>query len=365
MVMVISAFNGCFILSLSERMKDEKMFDWFGRRMTLEQSEKIILISESVKSGFSLSDAIRMTASSSRRGDAAFLRFADLLDAGTLPEEAALLAGFPKEIRAAFQIACTDPHFADALALQSRLTLRRSRTVFQIVNALTYPAVLLVAALLIFHFILIGPVLNMEQLFVDVDYDLPEAASYGIFLAHAAKQGIFLVLPPFFALFFWGASRTVFPRLGFTVPFLGSVFHRLFQISLLETTAFLVRRGLPFPDILTTCQKLTKNRGLRRDLKRAAADSASGISPTEILLRYPWLFPVWLPSLWSASSESEAASDACGQAADVLESQIQSSLSVLPPLSLVTALIVIIQVLGILVLTLLTPFIYLIEDLSC
>lgn len=128
------------------------MLGLFGARMTLEQSEYLILISESVKSGISLSDAIRLTVTGKSRGDQAFFRFADMLDQGKVPELAAEKSGFYPAIRDAFLIALRDPHFSEALALQAELVNSRRQTLLQLMNASAYPAWLLVSAMAIFRF---------------------------------------------------------------------------------------------------------------------------------------------------------------------------------------------------------------------
>lgn len=140
------------------------MVGFFGKRATFEQYEHLLLISESVKSGLSLSDSIRLATSESDRSDRSLMKFADLLDQGMLPDRAAIKADLPPDIRDLFLKALDDSEFAEALRFQVQLENDRRRITMGILRALAYPVWLIVSAAILLQIIVSMVVVNMEPI---------------------------------------------------------------------------------------------------------------------------------------------------------------------------------------------------------
>ena len=340
------------------------MFGLFDGRMTLEQNEQLLLISESVKSGLPLADAIRLTASDTRCSDRPFLRFAKMLDEGVVPEEAAQKAGFPADIRDVFLQSLTSDQFADTFAVRSRLSFLQRKTIWQVVNSLIYPGFLILVTLLIFQFAICCIAPYFAAMFSDFDLELP-ALTNGVFvLARWSEHGGIILFGLIFCSVLYLLKKTIMPRFCYTIPLAGPVFHRQFQISLLRIIAFSMKRNIPFPDILAHCREITKNRSFRADLCRAEADSKSGSLIPEILARYPWLFPIWLPPFLFSCREPSEQAEVLDRGASILESQNRSALVTFESTSLILTFLFIVAFLGIIILGFLSPLIMLTESLS-
>ena len=338
------------------------MFKIFGNHARSEQNEQLLLISESVKSGMPLSKAIRLIALEDRPQDRPFLKLADLLDQGTVPNEAVVKAGFPSEIRQVLLDSLDNPHFADFFSLQTHFLQLRQQTRLRIMNSIAYPLCLICIALVVFQMMLIFIVPQFKLLFISFDTQLPSLTECIIGISDYI--GVFYCIFFLFVGFLILLEKTLMPYFWYKVPCLGTIRYCMFQGLFFRSLAFSLKRGIPLPDFLTAYATRNGSRAFRRDLRHASEDARKGCFLYNLVLRYPHLFPIWLSPILLSCQQNEEQVGAFEQAAELSDGQMQNSLGFLQTGALITALLFVFVVTGQIVVSMFLPMIRLVESLS-
>ncbi len=341
------------------------MFGFFNTRRTVEQNERFLLISEGLKSGLPLSEALRLTTLARHGSDRPYLQLADLLDQGIVPVDAVKQVNFPAEIKKIFINSLMNSASADILALHSQLSRFRYQMIEQFCNAVSYPLFLLFIAMMVFHCILITIIPNCKQFFEDCNITIPPLINL-VFSGYnlLAEGWIYLSVLCFFTILYF-LQKTFIPRLWYYVPFFGTLLHRMIQDYLFNIIAFSLERDIPFNDILISCSKMTRNRAFKNDLKKAAAEAENGSSMIDLVLKYNWLFPIWLAPMLFSNQNSKNKGEIFYLVAQMLRSKTEASVFFLRMLALMGSLIFIGFFTGLFVLAFFIPVIELIKSLSC
>lgn len=337
------------------------MFGLLNSRMKASQNEQLLLIAESVQSGLSLSVAIRLTTLEGRKEDKLFLRFADLLDEGKTPLDAIQKVGFPHDIQEVFVKSLSNPNFAEAFALQCCLLQNRHRIFLQIINILAYPFLLLFFAGLIFQLVLMFVIPQLKTLYLDYGMPLPGFINA---LNALSSKGAGIVIFVLFLLILFLFQKTFFPRLWYNIPIFGGIYHRLFLSSFFQTTAFLLKQGIPYSEILANEEKATRNRAFKNDLRLAAEKVEQGVSIVDLVFAFSWLFPLWLAPLLTSCQKVDDQASVFQQAALIINSQTKGLVLFLQSSALLCSLLIIISLTGTIFASLFVPMISLISSLS-
>ncbi len=314
------------------------MFGIFGGHGRSDQNEQLLLVSEAVKSGLSLAEAIRLTADNGPVGRS-FLRFADLLDQGFLPGEAVRQSGFASEIRNVLSDSLENPCFADSFALQTRLYQFRRQMRIRLINALAYPAFLFISVLVVFYFLFFFIVPQLTTVYDDFGTELPANTQMLILFGKLMVHGGFYIALLLFILIMILFSKTIFLRLFYRIPFFGTLRLKIFQCGLLRMIAFSLRREIPLPVILKSLADRTGCRAFKNDLRRAGERAEQGERVGDLVLDFPWLFPVWLAPLLNSNNGREAQADSFEDASKTIEKQSECIMSFAQTFSLVFALV--------------------------
>jgi type II secretory pathway component PulF len=327
--------------------------------------ETLFLISQAVKSGVPLATAIRLTVGNQpKRGNAAFLRFAELLDKGIEPQTAAAKSGLPKSVVNLLDTALISGDFAGTFSELAKLETRRSLTILRVVQALAYPLILFVGGIFLLFQIFVVTVPGYESIFKDFETQLPQITELILIISHMVRSPQFLLGLCVFALTLYIAAKLLFPRFWHCVPVLGHIGRCLYTARILRQMANQVSRNVPLPEALEQCGKTLRNSAYRKDCRSAATDARNGMSFAEIVLRYYWLFPTWLSPMVALDHVQETLSKTLRSAADTVEHQEDVSIMLLQTISLPLFIIITFSVVGIVVISLFMPLVSVITTLS-
>lgn len=338
------------------------MFKIFGNHKRSEQNEQLLLISESVKSGMPLSKAIRLATLENRPQDRPFLKLADLLDQGMIPQEAVAKAGFTSEIRQTLRESFDNPHFADCFSLQTRFLQLRQQTRLRIMNSIAYPIFLVCTTIVVFHVLFLLIIPQFKSIFETFDTEVPLFTKSMIAFSDCVGAAYCAFLLFVFFLFLF--EKTLMPFLWYKVPCLGTIRYCMFQSLFFRSLAFSLKRGIQLHDFLNNYAARKGSRAFRRDLQRASDDAQKGECLANLVLRYPNIFPLWLCPLLVSCQQNEEQANAFEQAAELSDGQMQNSLGFLQTGALTIALIFVFLVTSQIILGLFLPMIRLVESLS-
>jgi len=328
--------------------------------------EILLLIAQAVKSGIPLSAAIRLTVGNQpERRNAAFLRFAELLDKGLEPKVAAAQSGLPKSVVNLLDVELTSGDFAGTFDELAKLEIRRSLTVHRVLQSLAYPVLLFICCVLCLYAFLVTIAPQFEAIFKDFDTRLPAMTESVIQLSHMVRSPLSLLGLVVFAATLYIAIKVLFPRFWFCVPVFGYIGRSLYTARMLRQMANQVARNIPLPEALEHCGKAMHNSAYRRDCRSAAAAARNGMSFAEIVLRYYWLFPAWLSPMVAVDNVRESLAKSLRRAADTVEQQQDSSILLLQTMSLPLFIVFTFPVIGFFVMAMFMPLVSLITDLSC
>lgn len=340
------------------------MFGLFGNRTRNEQYEKLLLIAESVKLGLSVPDAIDLVAADGTAADRPFIRLSQALKSGTVLADAVNRAGFPRSIRQTLLRSLVGDLFPELFAFQSQLAYRRARVLFELGTSLVYPFCLLLAIIVVATIEEMFTFPVIEQLYNDFGMTKPLMCQAIMDLCHLCSHGVGFVWLSFFFLFLFLLQKTCVPRLGYRLPVVGSLRLFMYQSMFLRTMAFLLRRGKPLDETLLACKTRGDNRAFRNDLVNAASDANRGLSPVDLTLRYPWLFPIWLAPLLLACESGDKQAEVLENGADWLDIQVHRNVVALQSIVLITVILCSAIVVFFFATTLMSPIINLTQSLS-
>lgn len=339
----------------------------FGRDSTYET---VLLIALAAKSNLPLSEAIRLTVGNepgrvSRRTAASLVELAEQIDRGVPPGEAVFQVGLPNSCAELLESAFEGGDFAGSLEEISRLESARAATFSVMRQALFYPTLLLLFLLALLILFANFMVPSMAEIFQDFGTELPTLTMLVLWVGTAlAGWKLWAVLAAWLGLS-WLALRFIAPRFLYDIPFLGPMFRGLFTYGLLSQLAFLVDRGKPLDEAFRLCGKSLRSLVYRADCFKAAEEARSGRTLTEIVLRFPYLFPVWIAPLIQASlANNRKVSAVLRRAATAVEEQRQINLlffqSIITPILFLLFMVCI----GLSVVAMFMPLIKLITTLS-
>ena len=330
-----------------------------------DHCETLMLVMQAVKSGKSLSEAIRLSFDGSNSRVAhAFLVLADRLDQGVEPITAVRQSELPTKAITLFEVALESGHFQDTFEELVSLEERRVATFRLVLQSMTYLLIILFFAAILGVFSLGYIIPQFESIFEAFETDLPVMTLSLIMLSKLVRDPGFTVgaIVFFGSLYFLG--RRYCPRIGLYIPLLGGIARNSHKSHFLRLLSSQVRREVPLPDALEQCGKTMNNRAYAQDCRDAATAARIGWTLQQIAARFTWLFPVWVQSMVVENISRDSMVQSLRRAADLEERQQEVSINLLQTLSVPICLFVTLQVVGFAMIALFLPLIKLITELS-
>ena len=298
----------------------------------------MMLIAQAVKSQLPLADAIRLSVGESLHQagalEKALLRFAERLDKGEDPKLAVTQVGLPPAAVGMFEMALQNTDFAATFEELARLEISRIAAIHRLVLAYAYPVFLGCAMLLSLVLFMVFVAPGFEAVFNDFGVRLPWLTELVLRVSHLICNGTLVIGGIVFFAILFAAQRLLFPRFWYLIPLFGSIGRKLCLCRMLRQMACLVHQNVPLPDALEQCGKTMRNAAYRRDCRDAAESARKGMSFTEIVLRYDWLFPPWLAPMINAVKSDEDLARALRRAAETAEQQTEGTLLFIQSMSM-------------------------------
>ncbi|MCL2348639.1 MAG: type II secretion system F family protein [Planctomycetaceae bacterium] len=344
------------------------MQGFFGKALSGDLCETLLLISQAVKSNLPLPDAIRLGLgehfNGSREIDRGLTRLTVMLEQGTDPQKAVREAGLPEQVTAIFEMALKNRNFAEAFAELVRLETSQTTAVNRIIQAAAYPIFLLVSMAAVFIIFLAFIVPKFNAVFLDFGLPLPWLTEFLVRSSELLRTGSAIYAAIAFCVYLYVLPKLIFPRFWYAIPFLGSIGRSLMTCRILGQMAFLLHQQVPLPEALALCAGTIRNRAYRRECLAAAENARSGRTLTEIVIRYYRLFPAWLAPMLARNPSGESIARSFSRASKTAEQQKESVLMLIQSLMFPVFLIVFMVFIGTLVLAMFMPLLSLISTLS-
>ena len=344
------------------------MSSFLEKLLTGDDSATMMLIAQAVKSQMPLADAIRLGVEDRAQSPGAFekslLRFADRLEKGEDPKLAVTQVGLPKPVVGMFEMALNNPDFAATFEELARLEAGRSAAVHRLVLAFAYPVFLGCVMLLFLLLFMIFVAPGFAATFDDFGMQLPWLTATILRISHLCTTGTLLIAGIVFFAILAVARRLLFPRFWYLFPLFGGIGRKFCMCRMLRQMACLVSQNVPLPEALEQCGKTMRNAAYRRDCRDAAESARKGMSFTEIVLRYDWLFPVWLGPMVNAAESDGDLARTLRRAAETAEQQKEGSLLFIQSMSMPMFVVTMFGGGGIVTLSMFMPIIMLITELS-
>jgi len=330
-----------------------------------DHCETLMLVTQAVKSGKSLSDAIRLSldASNSRSGYA-FSRLADQLDKGIEPITAVRQSELPRKTITLFEVALESGDFQGTFEELVSLEERRLTTRRLVLQSLTYILLVVFFAFVVGFFSIAYVVPRFVEIFDSFETELPMMTQCIVELAKLARDpGSAIAAIVFFGSLYF-LCRRFCPRIGLYFPLMGGIARNSYKSHFLRLLSSQVRRDVPLPDALEQCGKTMSNPAYAQDCRDAATAARSGGSLSLIATRFTWLFPVWVQPMIAENVSKDSMVQSLRRAADLEDRQQEISINLLQTLSVPICIFLVLQTLGFAIIALFLPLIKLITELS-
>lgn len=326
-------------------------------------------LAEMARIGFPLPEAVREISSGMRRDRfrAGLERVeAALREGKSLHEAVGLAADFPPYYRAmleAGEAAGNLPRVLLAVARGAEAARRARRA---LVNALSYPALLLVfggalvAGFFLLFFPLYGDMYRQFNLEPSAAYRAAATILSSAVYPPAILGGIVLLL---LFLWYWMAKTVPGERFLFRVPFLGGIVRRLCMARLIGTLSVLLRARAPLAEALPVALGAAGSRQLRAEAERWNLAAGEGAGLTEVLRR-SGAVPREVAGYLALAERTGRLPEGAGEMADLLTEQAVAECEALFLFLLPAALIAIGSTMTLLFVSMALPYFRFLEQMG-
>ena len=279
--------------------------------------------------------------------------------------------GAPADLVALIQAGSRARRLGDFLT-QYIVHYRKNRTLRRrIWLSLIYPLLLLVAAALISVFATYWVVPEFKKIFEDFGVQLPGITLLVIAISDfIVNYWVFLVITLAVAsIALWISARammgsTGWRRLGFAIPFAGTVFKSSTMAWFANLLALLTENNVPLPEALLLAGDGTGDPLLRESCRKLVASNVARGEPFSLVAHEIPVFPALFVQMLSLENQQNALPGALRALAEIYEKQTQARGGVVGMLIAPFVLFGFILFVGFIVLSLFMPLIKLLNDLS-
>lgn len=304
------------------------------------------------------------------------MRLADDLRAGhPLPEAIARQKGqLPPYYAGLVTAGVRSGRVGEVLTTLSTYSRAVATTRTTILEALFYPAVVVLFAAALFFMVVYLIIPRFEQIFQEFGLQLPAFTQAVLAVGRLARQPEFVIVTPLTVLIavagIWAwfrateSGRRTWARAVYTIPIVGTLIRAARLAAFTDLLAVLVEHGLPLPEAFRLAADATSDPVMAEQAHEAADELEAG-EPIGVALRGKGLVPEWVAWMTGAGAERGNLGPALRQIAAVYRRQIEARAvllrTVLPPfLILLTAGVLI----GGFILAVMLPIVKLMEALS-
>lgn len=217
-------------------------------------------------------------------------------------------------------------------ALMERIATHKEKTEAlkaKVKKALTYPAAVVVVAIVVSAILLIKVVPQFEQVFHSFGAQLPAFTQMVVDLS-GWMQEWWLTLIPGFLIFFWlfarcykqsRAFRNAIDRLLLKLPLVGSILYQSAVARYQRTLATTFAAGVPLVEALTSVGGATGNIVFQEAIERIRLDVAAG-TQLNVAMRLTNVFPAMAVQMTAIGEESGALDEMLDKSASFYEAEV-------------------------------------------
>lgn len=198
-------------------------------------------------------------------------------------------------------------------------------------SAMVYPIIVLVVILGVVIFMLTTVVPQIEQLFEDLNQELPFITKIMVGAADFVANFWWLLIGLGIAAIYFGRryiatdkGRWQFDTFKLNVPLFGSLFKKLYMARFTRTGQTLLAAGVPMLEMLKISAKSTNNVVVGAAIKRAA-DKVGGGKALSTSLKNEESIESLVPQMINIGEQSGGIDKMMGKAADFYESEVDTA----------------------------------------
>lgn len=202
----------------------------------------------------------------------------------------------------------------------------------KIVGALIYPAVIITVLILIGALMLIIVVPKLKEVFLELGVELPPTTKFVIFLgSFLANYKFFLPFVLLFAIIGFKmilatkTGKTVFDFLPLKIPIISSLAIKSNCAFIIRTLSALITAGIPLVRSLEIISNATTNVYYKASLKEAVRGVRRGIKLSEVLKKYPQIYPLLVHQMLTVGEETGQTAEILGKLAEFYEEEVDNA----------------------------------------
>lgn len=196
-------------------------------------------------------------------------------------------------------------------------------------GALVYPAVILVAMIGVGVLMLTYILPKITGVFKDMNVDLPVTTraimALSEFLIHRWFLVIILATVGVFGVRYFSHTalgKSFFGRLYLRLPILGSIVVKVNCARFARIYSSLLSSGVPVTNALAIVERTLGNVHYKKAMHVATEEIQKGVNLSDVLLRYPKLFPVLVPQIIQVGEETGKTEMVLGRLASFYEEEV-------------------------------------------
>ena len=245
-----------------------------------------------------------------------------------------------------------------------------AKTKSAIIGAMTYPCIALSVILVVFIYMMVSVVPEVEKLYVSVNEELPKITEILISIKN------FIINQWYIALLIVGVIVFLIDRFRRTdmgiefmakfklnVPMFGQLFRTLYMARFARTAQILLSTGVSVLDTLNISAEAMNNVVVERSIMSAAEKVKSGKPFSEAIRDQPYILPL-IPQMSAIGEQSGKMDEMLGKAAQVYEDEFDEKVAGISKMIEPIMLILLGGIAGVLVAGVLFPIYALVEKIS-
>ena len=207
----------------------------------------------------------------------------------------------------------------------------------RIVSAMTYPVIVTVAMILIGIGMMIFVVPKISSVFDQMSAELPAATKVLIGVSNFIVNNGFLSGLIFFSLLMALVATLRMKRTNFfyhslylKLPVFGPIIKKINLAKFARTLSSLIKTDIPIVKSFEITSQILGNRIYKKSLLESVEAVKSGTSLTEVLKKYPKLYPPIIVQMTAAGEETGTVDEVLAELANFYEDEIDQVMKTLP-----------------------------------
>ena len=232
----------------------------------------------------------------------------------------------------------------------------------KIVSAMIYPIIVITAMIGIGIGMVVFIIPKITDIFTQSNVELPVTTrtiiaisdffiNHGILLAVAVVVLIFIII----LILKQPSGRRVYHNLLLKLPIAGEIIKKINLAKFCRTFSSLIKTDIPIASAFAITAQVLGNGPYADSLNNSLADLKTGTSVTNILKKYPHLYPPIVIQMSSAGEETGTIGEIFSEIADFYEDEIDQTMKNLPAIIEPVLILILGVAVGLMAISIITP----------